>query len=223
MSGEFPRGLVEFFEDFLVDNASGASGLTETVSGAAWDITDKHGGWFRSTGSTGEGDYSVLAGELTWEVDEGHPLVMEVRLKISDVSVASVFVGFTDAVADTGPPIKDEDGALGATAADAFGFLLEGEQDETWQAVAIDTSVHETQDPLTDEADAADGVIQTLRLEANPNDSGTVKYFIDGKLVETKTGWFDSSILYCPVVSTDGRAAATNVDIDYIYVSAPRS
>ena len=148
---------------------------------------------------------------------------MEVRLSVSDVSVASIFVGFTDDEDDTGPPIEDEDGTLAATAADAFGFLLEGEQDETWQAVGIDTDVHETQYALTTADDAADGVIQTLRLEANPNDSGTVKYFVDGKLVGTRTGWFDSSIVFCAVVSQDGRAAATNVDVDYIYVSAPRS
>jgi len=200
---------------------SGAS-LQETVSGASMAPVSGHGGLYRVTGSTGEGDYSVLAGQLAWEVDEGHPLIMEVRIRADLVANASIFVGFTDAVADTGPPIEDEDGTLGATAADAFGFLLEGEQDETWQAVAIDTDTHKTQDALTKGADAANSTWQTLRLEANPNDSGTVKYFIDGALVATKTSWFDSSIVYCPVVTTDGRTTAVLTDIDYILVEAPR-
>jgi len=215
-----PRGFVELFEDFATDNVTD---LQETVSGASLAPVSKHGGWYRSTGSTGEGDYTVLAGQLAYEVDEGHPLIMEVRLRCNLVANASLFVGFTDAVADTGPPIEDEDGTLGANANDAFGFLLEGEQDTTWQAVGIDSTVHNTQEALTDGADAANDVIQTLRLEANPNDSGTVKYFIDGKLVATKTNWFDSSIVYCPVVTTDGRATAVLTDYDYIYVCAPRS
>lgn len=220
MANNSPRGFVELFNDFTDDNVTD---LQETVSGASLAPLSRHGGWYRATGSTGEGDYSVLAGQLAWEVDEGHPLIMEVRIRTDLVASAALFVGFTDAVADTGPPIEDEDGTLAANAADAFGFMLEGEQDATWQAVAVDTDVLKTQDPLTDGADAANSVVQTLRLEANPNDSGTVKYFIDGKLVATKTGWFDSSIIYCPVVTTDGRTVQVLTDIDYIYVCAPRS
>lgn len=219
MSGEYPRGIVTLFEDFLTDNVTN---FNENTSGGSQDITNKHGGWWRLTTSTGEGDYASIAGEVAWEVDEGHPLIMEVRLKIDDVSVASCFVGMSDAV-DDGVVIEDEDGTLESTATDAFGFLLEGEQDETWQAVAVDTDVDETQVALTKAADAADGVMQTLRLEANPNDSGTVKYFVDGELVSTQTGWFDSAIVFCPIISLDGRASAVNMDVDYIYVCAPRS
>jgi len=223
MSGEFPRGKVELFEDFVVDNGSGSSGLTETASTASMDVLSKHGGWMRLTTTTGDDGYAILTGERVFEADEGHPMILEVRLKCNLVANAALFIGFTDATGDTGAAIMDEDGTLTQTADDAFGFILEGEQDVTWQAVAVDTTVLETQDPLTDGADAANDVVQTLRLEANPNDSGTVKYFIDGKLVATKTNWFDSSIVYCPVVGTDERATATLTDIDYIYASAPRS
>jgi len=219
MSGEYPRGIITLFEDFQRDNVTS---LQETVSGASMAPVSGHGGLYRVTGSTGEGDYTVLAGQLAWEVDEGHPLIMEVRLRTNLVANVSIFVGFSDAVADTGPAIEDEDGTLAANADDAFGFLLEGEQDATWQAVAVDTTVLDTQEALTKGADAANSTWQTLRLEANPNDSGTVKYFIDGELVATKTSWFDSSIVYCPVVSTDGRATAVLTDIDYIFVEAPR-
>ena len=214
-----PKGMITLFEDFQRDNVTS---LTETVSGASMAPVSGHGGLYRVTGSTGEGDYSVLAGQLAWEVDEGHPLIMEVRIRANLVANASIFVGFTDAVADTGPPIEDEDGTLGANATDAFGFLLEGEQDVTWQAVAIDTDTHKTQEALTKGADAVNSTWQTLRIEANPNDSGTMHYFIDGALVATKTSWFDSSIVYCPVVTTDGRATAVLTDIDYIFVQAPR-
>lgn len=217
MSGEYPRGLMELFEDFLGDNSAV---LTETSTTGSQDITDKHGGWWRLTLTTGEGDIVSIGGERAWEVDEGHPLVMEVRVKSDVVASTACFIGMADT--NTGVIIGNED-ALAATATDAFGFMLEGEDDATWQAVAVDTDVLETAVALTNGADAVNSVIQTLRLEANPNDSGTVKYFIDGKLVSTQTGWFDSSIIYAPIVSLDARAAAVNFDIDYIYVSAPRS
>ena len=223
MASDTPRGKIELFEDFVVDNGSGSSGLTETASTASMDVLSKHGGWMRLTTTTGDGGYAILTGERVFEVDEGHPLILEVRLQCNLVANAALFVGFTDATGDTGAAIMDEDGTLTATATDAFGFMLEGEQDTTWQAVAVDSDALETQVALTEGADAANSTIQTLRLEANPNDSGTVKYFIDGKLVSTQTGWFDSSIVYCPVVGTDERATATLTDVDYIYAMAPRS
>jgi hypothetical protein len=219
MSGEYPRGMLELYEDFLHDNGS----LTEVVaSSATQDVHEKHGGWWEQNLAGDGGDACLLGGERAFEVDEGHPLIFETRLYVSDVSVASVFVGMSDSNADS-VVYEDEDGTLESVATDVFGFMLEGEQDETWQAVATDTDVDKTQDAMTLSADAADNVIQTLRLEANPNDSGTAKYFIDGELVKTKTSWFDSGIVFCPVLSSDDRDSAYNVYYDYLYCAAPRS
>lgn len=221
MSGEYPRGILELWEDFLTDNVTD---LNETVADAgAQDITNKHGGWWRQT-TIDETDAVMLAGERAWEVDEGHPLIFETRLVTDDSSVSSISVGFGDDPNQTAAILfEDEAGTLASECADGFAFMLEGPQDETWQAVAVDTDVDETQVALTNGADAADDVVQTLRLEANPNDSGTVKYFIDGELVKTKTSWFDSAIVFCPVLSCDFRTSAINVDYDYLYVSSARS
>lgn len=227
MSGEYPRGKVELFEDFLLDNgdnASGYGGMTETVvDQGAQDITNKHGGWWRQT-TIADTDAALIAGERCWEVDEGHPLIFETRLVVDDASSAVISVGMHDNVAASGAILwEDEAGTLESTPTDGFGFMLEGGQDETWQAVAVDSDVDETQVALTKGADCADAVVQTLRMEANPNDSGTVKYFIDGELVSTQTGWFDSGIVFCPGLSCDYRTGAINVDYDYLYVMAPRS
>ena len=220
MSGEYPRGMMEIFEDFLGDNSAG---LTEVVAGGtSQDATSKHGGWWVQTLAGDEGDACCIATEVAFEVDEGHPLIFETRLYVTDADKASVFAGFSDANSDS-VIIEDEDGALNTVATDAFGALLEGEQDLTWQAVAVDSDVDKTQDPFDEGADAADSVIQTLRIEANPNDSGTAKYFLDGELCLTKTIWFDSGIVYCAAVSSDDRAGAYTTNIDYIYVKAPRS
>lgn len=223
MSGEFPLGMCELWEDFLKDNVTN---LVETaVDSGTQDITDKHGGWWRQTLPAGELDALSIAGERAWEVDEGHPLIFETRLVVSAVTDFCVCVGFGDDVDSDSLAIlfEDEAGSLSSNAADGFAFMVEGDQDATWQAVAVDTDVDETQVALTDGADVAAATVQTLRLEANPNDSGTVKYFIDGELVKTKTSWFDSSIVYCPILSSDDRGTSATVDYDYLYVSAPRS
>lgn len=223
MSGEYPRGMLELWEDFLTDNVTN---LVETaVDSGTQDILDKHGGWWRQTLPAGEADALSIAGERAWEVDEGHPLIFETRLVVSAVTDFCVCVGFGDDVDSDSLAIliQDEAGSLTSNAADGFAFMVEGDQDATWQAVAVDTDVDETQVALTNGADVAAAIVQTLRLEANPNDSGTVKYFIDGELVSTQTGWFDSSIIYCPILSSDDRGTAATVDYDYLYVSAPRS
>ena len=220
-----PRGNVELFEDFTRDNVTN---LVETVaSTGTQDIRNKHGGWWRQYMTATDTDAAMIAGEVCWEVDEGHPLIMEVRLLVTDVDVASVFVGMSDANTETEAlVIEDEDGTLNSVAADAFGFLLEGEQTtdpvQAWQAVGVDTDVDKTQ-AVVPNSGAADSVVQTLRLEANPNSSGSVLHFINGKLELSKTSWFDSSIVYVPVVNCDARNTAYYADYDYIYVCAPRS
>ena len=140
------------------------------------------------------------------------------------MSVSSIFVGMSDANTESGAVvIEDEDGTLNTAPTDAIGFLLEGEQDETWQAVGVQNGTDNTQTALTGGADAADATVQTLRMELSPENSGTVRYYIDGELVSTLTSQFRSSIVMAPVAASDARNSAYTVDYDYIYVTAPRS
>ena len=217
-----PREKVELWEDFTRDNVTP---LRETVlDSATQDIsTSKHGGWWTQTLAGDDADCCILAGELAWEVDEGHPVIFETRLFVTDADKASVFVGLTDANTESAMIIEDEGGTLLTTPDDAFGFMLEGEQDTTWQVMGVQNTVDNTQAVVVGADDAADSTIQTLRFEANPNDSGTVYHFINGLLVSTKTSWFRSSIVYCPALASDDRATAYTADYDYLYVCAPRS
>lgn len=224
MATNTPRGIMELFEDFLVDNVTN---LTETVaSSATQDVHEKHGGWLEQNLAGDDADNCIIAGERAWEVDEGHPLIFETRLYTDDADVSSIFAGFSDATTESAMVFEDEDGTLLSTCTDGFGFMLEGEQTtdpvQAWQAVAVDTDVDKTQ-AVIPSSTVADSTIMTIRLEANPNDSGTCKYFINGKLELTKTSWFDSSIVFCPILASDDRATAYNVYYDYLYVSAPRS
>jgi len=155
MAGEYPRGMLELWEDFLTDNVTD---LVETaVDSGVQDILDKHGGWWRQTLPAGEADALSIAGERAWEVDEGHPLIFETRLVVSAVTDFCVCVGFGDDVDSDSLAIliQDEAGSLTSNAADGFAFMVEGDQDATWQAVGVDTDVDNTQVALTNGADVA--------------------------------------------------------------------
>ena len=226
-----PNTFVTFWEDFLRDNVS-TNFLQETnANSGSQDIsTSKHGGWWTQTVSTGETDDVIAATEISWEIDEGFPLVMETRLQSSDVSASGIFVGMTDARTEGSAvlPYEEEDGTAAVLAADLIGFLLE--ENTVWDAVGIQNTAANTTVALSAATPSADSVIQVLRLEMSPNSSGTAKYHIGasgalggGELVTTQTSWFRSGIQYCMMIGVNGRGTALTVDYDYLFVQAPRS
>lgn len=218
-----PRGVTILDEDFHSDSPTASRWIETVASSATQDILNRHGGWWRQVMAGDDGDATLIAWEQTWEIDEGAPIVMEVRLRTSDSDKSSIFVGFTDNNAESGGVvIEDEDGTLNTVATDAYGFLLEGQQDETWQAVGVDTDVDNTQAAMTNTTDAADDTTQTVRMEAHTVSSGTVLYYVDGILGSTRTSWVDTSLVLCPAVSCDDRGTAYNLDTDYVYVRAVR-
>ncbi|KKN31678.1 hypothetical protein LCGC14_0821430 [marine sediment metagenome] len=171
--------------------------------------------------STGEGDYAVVYGPLAFEPDECTVAMMQARLRISPVASASMFIGFTDAISDT-VLIEDEDGTLESDPTDAFGVMLEGEQDGTYQTVGVQNGTDATQVAIgvgTDDVtvpDETNNNFHTIKIEGAAADSGTMRvYLSDGNgfmgLVATRTAYFRSSIVYAPVVSLDGRATAVTV------------
>ena len=215
-------GDVILLEHFISDAPTASRWIETVASSATQDITDRHGGWWRQVLAGDDGDATLIAWELTWEIDEGFPLIMETRVRTSVAASTSVFIGFTDNNAESGAVvIEDEDETINSVATDAYGFLLEGEQDLTWQAVGVDTDTDKTQAVMVGTTDAANSTTQVVRTEANPNDSGTVLYFVDGILGSTRTSWVDTSLVLCPAVSCDDRNVAYNFDIDYVYVRAP--
>jgi hypothetical protein len=222
MATDSPFGFVTLWEDFTRDNVTN---LVETAaSSATQDVISRHGGWWRQVLAGDDADALCLAGENAWEVDEGAPLVFETRLQTSVAASTSIFVGMSDANSDS-VVIEDEDGTINTVATDAFGFLLEGEQDATWQRMGVQNDSDNTQAAFTGTTDAANSTTQTLRMEAYASSSGTVLYFIDGKLCGSgsPTSWFRSSIVYTFVLSSDDRGTAYNADYDYVFVEAPRS
>ena len=230
-----PVAWVTLWDDFLLDNVSESGAVSNWLETAAnsgtEDIVNKHSGWWRQTVSTGQTDDVLIAGELSWEVDEGLSVKFETRVVTSDADKSAIGVYMTDANTESNAvlPYENEDGVVAILADDLTGFLLEGEDDETWNAVGVQNTTGNTAVALTLGADGADAVVQVLRMELNPDNSGRALYYIGkslevggGKLVSTQTSWFRSSILLTPMVGVNGRGTALTVDYDYIFVQAPR-
>ncbi len=216
-------GQVEMFEDFTRDNVTDLNEVV--VDSTSQDIVTRHGGWWRQILAGDGNDACFLGAERTFETDEGPGnLVFEWRGYSTDASVSSVFVGLSDDPAQSSAVvIENEGGSLNAVATDAVGFLLEGPQDETWNAIGVQNGVDNSLVPLTTGADATDSGVQVLRMLLSEHNSGNVKFYIDGDLVSSQNSYHDSSIVYVPVISSDDRGSAYNFDTDFFYVSAPRS
>ena len=223
-AGNTTRGFAEFFEDFTGYQTSiDDYAINNTVSGAtASAASDAEGGVGRIALGANEGDVGNFATPVIWRPDRGSPLIVEARVRTSDADKSSIFFGLTDDLDDT-VIIEDENGSLNTVPTDAVGFLLEGEQDETWQAVSVKNNVDGAQTPLGDDAfDAKNNRWQLLTLIVN--EKGDVKFYIDGSLQteDFVEGLIRPNIRYCAAFGADARATAYNADLDYIYVCQPR-
>ena len=225
------KGVSEFYEDFLgpANAASGSEAygkVTYSIAGSTtFSQLSINGGAARAACAGDEGDAVGVFGPLAYEPDEAGRIVMQSRIRISDVSVSSVFVGFTDADSDT-VVIEDEDGTLNTVATDAFGVLLEGEQEGTWQTVGVQNNTDNAQAAGTNlVSDLADATWTTIFIEADASNSGRYRVWVDGKIMTTAntgsgnnygytTSALRSSIVFTPCfLSVDDRGSAYNGDI----------
>lgn len=223
---DLQQGRVHWIEDFTspfatTDTVVGRCNFL--VTGGTLTSTGVNGGGATLLTSTGEGDYAVMYGPLAFEPDECTVAMMQARLSISPIASVSTFIGFTDAITDN-VLIEDEEGTLESDPTDAFGILLEGEQDETYQTVGVQNGADATQVAIgaaTNDvtvADQTDGNYHTVKIEGVSADSGTMRVFLSDvngnlQLVATRTAYFRSSIVYAPVVALDGRATAVTLNL----------
>ena len=223
---DLQQGRVHWIEDFTspfdaTDTVVGRCNFL--VNGGTLASAGVNGGGAALITSTGEGDYAVMYGPLAFEPDECTVAMMQARLSISPVASASVFIGFTDAITDT-VLIEDEEGTLESDPTDAFGILLEGEQDGTYQTVGVQNNSDAAQVAIgvgTNDvtlADQTDGNYHTVKIEGVPAASGTMRVYssdVNGnmQLAATRTAYFRSSIVYAPVVALDGRVTAVTLNL----------
>ncbi len=223
---DLQQGRVSWREDFTspFDSTNTIVGRCNFLTtGGTLTSAGVNGGGAALVTSTGEGDYAVMYGPLAFEPDECTVAMMQARLSINPIASASVFIGFTDNITDT-VVIEDEGGDLESDPTDAFGVLLEGEQDETYQTVGVQNGTDATQvaigaatnDRLV--ADQTNGNYHTVKIEGTAADSGTMRVYLSDvndnlQLVATRTAYLRSSIVYAPVVALDGRATAVTLKL----------
>ena len=171
-------------------------------------------------------DTGQFYGPLAFEPDESITVGMQVRLRTSSITIDAIYVGWTDRNDASEVPIHDENGTLVTTATDAMGVMLEGEQDATWQTVGVQGGTDKAQAASTNISDLVVDTFTTVKLEVNPADTGTMFVEVDGVELATAnttltrptgnnvtTAFFDSSIVFAPVISGDDRGTSYNLDV----------
>lgn len=217
-----PQAILDTDTSFLVGR------VIVRVNDSSTEVTALaiNGGASRLALGGDDADAGQFHGPLAFEPDESILCGMQTRFRSSVVATASLFVGWTDQNSASEVPIEDEDGTLASAATDAMGILLEGEQDGTWQTVGVQSGTDNAQAVSTNIDDLVLATFTTVRVDVNPADSGTMKVIVDGVDLKTAntgstrqtsdnvtTSFFDSSVVYSPVISADDRGSAYNMDV----------
>lgn len=225
------KGNSDWYDDFLLPFGAAATSLIGSrsiytvASSATFARLPINGGAGVATLAGDDADVVSVFGPRAYEPNEAGRMWMQTRIRTSIIDAASLFIGFTDSDADT-VIIEDEDGTLNTVPTDAFGILLESEQDATWQTMGVGNDVDDTQAVATNIDDLAASTWTTIYIEAfeDGNTAKTVVRYrvrIDGKILRTASTDTEgfvisaarSSIIYCPVVSADDRNTAYTLDI----------
>lgn len=183
-------------------------------------IVAGEGGMIRLTTGDADGttanDGSQFVCAVPMQADSGG-LYAETRLHINTaITTVSVFFGFTDSTALEEAFTNAAD-VITSTATDACGFLYDTDATtDAWWALAVDTDVDDTGNASTGVAPVAD-TYQVLRVEVSA-DGNTVKFFINGALVATRSagGVSPDVNLYATVIACSTTTTSRTVDVDYV-------
>lgn len=210
-----PQAILDTDTSFLVGR------VIVRVNDSSTEVTALgiNGGASRLTLGGDDADTGQFHGPLAFEPDESILCGMQTRFRSSVVATASLYVGWTDQNSASEVPIHDENNSLVTNATDAMGILLEGENDGTWRTIGVQGGTDNSEGPSTNIDDLVLATFTTVRVDVNPADSGTMRVIVDGVDLKTAvtentrqsgnnvtTSFFDSSIVYAPVVSADDRA-----------------
>ena len=221
---------VALFDDFLGDVLADQWNAVETdTDGAQAVLAGGIGGTLRIT--TGNDDANVVVlpdlsgvtSYLNWQAVNGG-LRMIARVKISRITLAYMFVGFTDLVTIEAPIYSAGSvDTITTDATDAVGFMFDtGMATDTFHLVGVATDVDATRQAIST-APVADDYI-TLALEVSA--TGVATFFVNGLQVGTPmSGAVTPAADLTPAIyasNTDGTSALT-LDVDWINVSMNRA
>lgn len=243
---ESEYGRIHIFDDFFgceapvaetgVPRRVGAfmlvgQGIAENDSGAPALDSDGLSGVIQLTTTNEDNHTAGLQTASAFDVALMAPIVMEARVRFTDLDTKEAFVGFTDINISSDVPSIETDLGHGATttltltASDICGFLLSSEltDDEDWHAIYNGgTTTGETTSTNNDlNADAVAGEWQVLRLEIDPD--GRARWYVDGDLKLTVSAAVSTTVdlKFFIAVEAKGNAIET-MDVDYIGIRANR-
>lgn len=221
---------IVLFDDFLGDVLADEWNAVETdTDGAQAVLAGGIGGTLRITSGNDDGngvvlpDASGVTSYLNWQASNGG-LVMQARVKISRVTDAYLFVGFTDLVTIEAPIISAGTlETITTNASDAVGFVFDTNfTTDTYHLCGVAADVDATVQTVTALPVAAQ--YETLRLEISS--AGVASFYRNGLQVGVSmAGAVTAATDLTPVVLTsnqDGTSALT-CDIDYIHVEMIRA
>lgn len=221
---------VSFFDDFLGDVLADQHNIVEGTDSATSDaaiLAGGIGGVLRfTTGDAGTGlaaDLIQLTQALQWQASNGG-LFIEARFKLSQITEAYCFFGFTDVTTLEAPVISaGSANTLTTNASDGVGFMFDTRMTaDTWwlTGVAADTDAtaqNTTYAPVAD-------TYAKFRIELGTD--GSAVFYYNGKQVGTKmTGAVTAATDLTPTFAVGKLSTATSItaDLDYIAVGMNRA
>lgn len=222
---------VSLFDDFLGDvlqdpwnavEGSDTDGTQVVLAGGIGGVLRLTSGNDDANGTQAT-DASGVTSYLNWQASNGG-LVMQARIKVSRITLAYIFVGFTDVITAELPVISASSAnTLTTNATDAVGFMFDTNMTaDTWWLVGVANDVDATAQN-TAVAPVADDY-ETLRVEISA--TGAATFYRNGLQIGTAmTGAVTAGADLTPCVyvsNADGTSVVT-LDVDYIHCAMTRA
>lgn len=223
------RARSTLFDDFLaaaIDGRWSSTAGSGTGNAAATTVAGALNGTITLKSASDDGAHSanlstITTDQLNYTAAQGG-LLIEARCKISDVSEAYFFVGFTDTISTTvEAPIFMNAGVIDSDAANACGVVYDVDATTdvfTVGGVKADTDT----DPQLSTVTPVDDTYFTVRVEVSA--AGAVQGFINGNAIGNPVAnAVTTSTPLTPAVFIGNRSAnQVTLTVDYIMVKGNR-
>jgi hypothetical protein len=191
-----------------------------------WTLTDAPGGTIVGTIGDTTATMAVsgvqLDRGLQWKANQGD-LWFEAKVKMSQITLMSVFIGLTDQVSALEMPIHSAASAntITTNATDAVGFMFDTSMTaDTWWLTGVVNDVDATAQN-TGTAPVAD-TYAIFRIELTT--AGVATFYYNGTAVGTTMTAVTPTVALTPVIAGFNRDTSNTptLTVDWIYVSALR-
>ena len=204
---------IDWFDQTTLDTTND---YTQTLGGdddaGALVAGGYHG--FKGTTGTTDQDVAFLGTALIFDITQ-NPTI-EAQIEITDVSGTFVFFGFADANTETTPAssIDGAGGTLANAAADAAGFVIDGELDtSSIYSASVNTQgaggTVQNVDSGTDWGDT-----ESHRLRVHLDASGNAYFYLDG----VQCGYIALAVADVPLCAVLNYGTRNNDGANYVYM-----